>query len=197
MVAMRRLDPAWPDKRSGGITVEEFMEMPAFYGRFELIDGGIFKKPVSNFEHGTIAFLILKAYIQFDPTEELGVMRQEVNFFLQADYSPAPDVLYWRADRAPKRKVKIAPRPDLAIEVQSPDQSIKELTRKAWAYIAGGVPVVWVIQPGKQIAAIFRQGQTEPETIQPGGILDAGEVIPGFKVPMSLLFEAEAEAESE
>lgn len=188
MTAMRRLEPAWPVERSGGITVTEFAEMPFLHERYELIHGGLFKKPMSNFEHSRIAFLILRAYIKYDPDEKIGVMGQEVNFFLQDDYSPAPDVLFWKASRAPKRKVKIAPRPDLAIEVQSPNQSIKELTRKAWAYIDGGVEVVWVIQTDKPLAAIFRQGQTEPETVQPDGILDAGEIIPGFQITLSELF---------
>lgn len=189
MAAMRRLDPAWPDKRSGGITVKEFENMPALDGRYELINGGLFKKPVSNYEHGTIAFLILKAYILHDPNEDIGEMRQEINFFLQDDYSPAPDVLFWKAGRTPERKTRIAPRPDLAIEVQSPSQSIKELTRKAWAYIDGGVEMVWVIQTDKQLAAIFRPGQDEPETIQADGVLTADGLIPGFEIRLETLYK--------
>jgi Uma2 family endonuclease len=51
---------------------------------------------------------------------------------------------------------------------------------------------VWVIQPNKQIVAVFRQGQAEPETIQPDGELDGEDVIPGFKLSLKVLFEDEA-----
>lgn len=69
---------------------------------------------------------------------------------------------------------------------------MQTLTNKAKDYIQGGVRLVWVIQPNKQIVAVFRQGQPEPETIQPDGELDGEDVITGFKLPLKVFFEDEA-----
>jgi Uma2 family endonuclease len=73
--------------------------------------------------------------------------------------------------------------------VQSPEQSVQHLTEKAWDYISAGVRLVWLVHQNKDIVGVFRPGQTESETIQPGGILDGEDVIPGFKIALRDLFK--------
>ncbi|HEX2913135.1 MAG TPA: Uma2 family endonuclease [Chloroflexia bacterium] len=170
-------------------TVAEFIDLPEYNERYELIDGRLVEKPVAKFEHGLIADIINKKLWIFDPEEKLVKMLQEVSIYITSDYAPAPDLSFWVASRVPARNVPIAPRPDLAIEIQSPDQSLKSLTDKAKRYIQAGVSVVWIIQPNKEIAAVFKQGLEKPLTVQPDGVLDAEEVIPGFKVGLKTLFE--------
>lgn len=169
-------------------TAQEFERMPASNESYELIGGRIVQKPVPKVQHNLIIRRILRAYDKFDPAEQLGLMLQETNVEIGPEDTYTPDISYWVASRRPKNGVLTAPYPDLAIEVQSPGQALNGLTKKAKAYQQAGVQLVWIIQPNKKIAAVFRQGYNTPVMIQPGGELDAGEVIPGFKLKLDQLF---------
>jgi Uma2 family endonuclease len=81
------------------------------------------------------------------------------------------------------------PAPDFAIELQSQGQTVSDLTDEANDYLAGGVALVWVIYPDKEMAHIFRPGLVSPQIVTLAGELDAEAVIPGFKVPMNNLFK--------
>ena len=172
-------------------TVDEYIKLPQYHERYELIDGRLVEKPMPKYEHSVITDIFKEALLKFDPEKKLGVMRSEVSIRLRSDYSPTPDLSYWVAERVPERKVAIAPIPDLAIEIQSPDQSITELTKKAKNYIQAGIRLVWVVQPNRKLVAVFRYGSDKPVTIQPSGELDGEDVIPNFKLPVSTLFEDE------
>ncbi len=170
-------------------TAQEFEKMPEFNERYELINGKLIEKPMPKVEHGLIADIIRIALHEHDRAKNLGVMLAEISVSIREDYTPAPDLSFWMADRKPARKVLIAARPDLAIEIQSRDQRLTELRDKALEYLKAGVKLVWIIQPNKKIAAVFHLGQTKPITIQPTGELDGEDVIPGFKLKLSELFE--------
>jgi Uma2 family endonuclease len=172
-----------------GISLAEFEQMPERYDRYELLDGRIVEKPVANYEHGDIADIIRLAVKAFDHKEKLGRMRAEIGVYIADNYSPVPDLSYWKAERAPDRSMTTAPRPDLAVEIHSPGQTVKDMTDKATAYINGGVPLVWVIYPKRKITHVFRQGQRGHEIVRIDGVLDGESVIPGFSISMQSLFE--------
>lgn len=170
-------------------TVAEFEKLPESYQRVELIDGKLIEKPVLKYRHGHTAKIILKEFLRFDPDEQTGAMNPEVSVYIRDNYSPAPDLSFWLAPRVPPLDIVTAPRPDLAIEIQSPDQSAANLMRKAQEYIKAGVQIVWVIEPTKKIAAVFRQGQAKHATVQSDGLLSGEHLIPGFQIELSKLFE--------
>lgn len=171
------------------ITIEEFEQMPEFNERYELIEGRLVEKPMPKFEHSDIADFIRISYYKFDPDEKIGVMRPETSVRIRDDYASVPDLSFWLADRRPTRRTPTAPRPDLAIEIQSPDQSLKMLFDKARDYITAGAQLAWVIQPNKKTVHIFRPGQNKPEKVGRDGMLSGEEVIPGFSLAVSNLFE--------
>lgn len=172
-------------------TANEFATLPEFNERYELLDGRLAEKPMPRFEHGYISRLVLKAYDRFDPDERIGIMLAEISVRIRDDYVPTPDLSFWSVEHKPARKVAIAPRPDMAIEIQSEGQSLTSLVKKAKEYQKAGVKLVWIIQPSKKIVTVFHQGHAsrKPVTIQPDGELDGEDVIPGFKLPLTALFE--------
>lgn len=170
-------------------TAQEFARMPQFNERYELLDGKLVEKPMPKFEQSYISRLILKAYDRFDLDEQIGIMLAEISVRIREDYVPTPDLSFWIAERKPVRKIEIAPYPDLAIEIQSEGQSIKGLLQKAKEYQKAGVKLVWVIQTNKKIVTVFHQGHENPVTIQPTGELDGEDVISGFKLALTDLFE--------
>ena len=170
-------------------TADEFEKMPEFDERYELLDGKLVEKPMPKQEHGLIARLIMRAYDRFDLAENVGRMLQEVSVYIRPDYAPTPDLSFWLAARKPSRTAVISARPDLAIEIQPPGQSLKSLEAKAREYIRASVPLVWIIQPATQKVKIYRTGQAEPETVGIEDILSGEGVINGFELPVKALFE--------
>jgi Uma2 family endonuclease len=185
MTAMRRASPVTEKPL---LTVAEFEKTPESYGRYELIDGRIVEKPVAKIRHGRIAFRLQNAYVLFDPQLEKGEMLQDINFYLRENYSPAPDVLYWIAERRATEDAATAPYPDFAVEVQSPNQSLPSLRKKVREYLGVGVRLVWLVIPDKKTIEIYRPAEPELEIVGLGATLDFGDIIPGFTVTTDELF---------
>ena len=77
--------------------------------------------------------------------------------------------------------------PVLAIEIQSPSNTLDELLTKLTLYRDAGVRAVWVLNPYLRTAAIHRPGQpcvTLNETQE----LTGDPELPGFRVPVARLF---------
>jgi Uma2 family endonuclease len=76
---------------------------------------------------------------------------------------------------------------DLAIEVISPSNTPQEMNRKLADYFAAGVRAVWYVYPKKREVVVY-SSPTQSITIQENGVLDGSPVLPGFSLPLSMLF---------
>ena len=107
-----------------------------------------------------------------------------------------PDGGFVRAERMPARRARrtfICVRPDLAVEVVSPNDKAGRLERRVREYMRIGVPLLWVIYPETQTARVYRPSNDE-QLIPPDGHLDGEEVLPGFRLPLADLFPPEPAA---
>lgn len=66
-----------------------------------------------------------------------------------------PDLLVVR-DPAKITKRGIEGAPDLVVEILSPSTASKDLTRKRWAYEAGGVPEYLIVDPDERVGVLLR-----------------------------------------
>jgi Uma2 family endonuclease len=73
--------------------------------------------------------------------------------------------------------------PDLAVEILSPDDRMIKVMAKVEFYLANGVRLVWVINPEAR-TVIVMSSPTESRTLHEDDVLDGGDVIPGFSVPV-------------
>jgi Uma2 family endonuclease len=73
--------------------------------------------------------------------------------------------------------------PDLAIEILSPDQHWPQFVDKIQFYLLHGVKLVWVIDPASRTIAVQAPGQ-EGRILGAGDVLDGGDVLPGFRIPV-------------
>jgi Uma2 family endonuclease len=107
----------------------------------------------------------------------------------------APDVGFVRAERlppldAPASDGLIDGAPDLAVEVASPNQYRPGMAAKARRYLAAGTQLVWVVWPKRRDVDIWRPGDQQPSaTLTVADTLDGRDVVPGFALPVSELFE--------
>ncbi len=95
-------------------------------------------------------------------------------------------------DTSPKDWVKI--RPDLAVEVVSPNDSAEDLEEKLDDYRTAGVPLIWVIYPELRKVKIFRQDGPAGE-LREDDVLSGEDVIPGFRCPLREILPQHAPAE--
>ncbi|MBX9583703.1 MAG: Uma2 family endonuclease [Gemmataceae bacterium] len=77
--------------------------------------------------------------------------------------------------------------PTLAIEIQSPSNTLEELLSKLALYRDAGVRAVWVLNPYLRTAAIHRPGQPSV-TLNETQELAGDPELPGFRVPVARLF---------
>jgi Uma2 family endonuclease len=73
------------------------------------------------------------------------------------------------------------------VEVLSPSDSPRHVLDKVGEYLQAGVRVVWVIDPRRRHAAVYRS-ITAVREIAADGVLDGEDVLPGFRCPLAGIF---------
>lgn len=108
----------------------------------------------------------------------------------QKDTGLLPDIGFYYASRDalidPDKAYPFAP--DLAVEVASPQQYRPGMQAKARRYLAGGTALVWVVWPQRRQVDVWHPGASSPITLGMDGLLDGGDVVPGFTYPVAALF---------
>ena len=77
--------------------------------------------------------------------------------------------------------------PLLAVEILSPSDKHEDVHEKISEYLRSGVPLVWEVDPDFQTVRVF-QPNHEPIMFNRTQQLDAGDVLPGFQVPVADFF---------
>ncbi|SEJ81250.1 Endonuclease, Uma2 family (restriction endonuclease fold) [Cyclobacterium xiamenense] len=82
--------------------------------------------------------------------------------------------------------------PDLVVEILSPGNNQKELKQKYDVYEKSGVKEYWIIHPDEQTLLVYRliNGAYQPSRLLTHGDLVHSQVITGFKLTISDLFES-------
>lgn len=109
------------------------------------------------------------------------------------DHTRKPDMVFVRKSRlSPDRRRRGAIRvtPDLVAEVVSPHDEAGAVQVKLADYRRAGIPMVWVIYPETRDAYVYRSDRPDSSYVPPGGALDGGEILPGFRLSLVDLFAA-------
>ncbi len=80
--------------------------------------------------------------------------------------------------------------PEFVVELRSKSDGLKKLKKKMRdTWMANGVLLGWLIDPKKEVAYIYRQGQDEVEEVRDfdTSVLSGEEVLPGFVFPLAEL----------
>ena len=78
--------------------------------------------------------------------------------------------------------------PNLIVEVASPTDDAENLIAKAHEYLRGGAEHVCVVYPCVQQLYAYTAIDTAPRLFTVRDTLDAGDILPGFAIPLSPLF---------
>jgi Uma2 family endonuclease len=167
---------------------EEFIAQPTNRERlFELVHGEIVEK-VPTEEHGEIALIIGSAVRAFVAKHKLGRVGVEVRHQMPDDKqnSRLPDVSFVAGNRPCVTEGGIPQMPDVAVEIKSPDDSLKELREKAHYYRLNGTCLVWIVDPAKKLVVALTPD--DEQILLENEALDGGDVLPGFTLPLKEIF---------
>ena len=175
----------------GAATVEDVLAVDREYGLApELIDGVLVEK-VPGFQESILEVALMSRLIGFMEPKRQGVVTGAGGTLeILPGQVRVPDVCFVSRGRFPGGKFPKDPVPslvpDLAVEFLSPKNTEGEMSRKLRDYFAAGVRLVWYIDHRSRTAKVYTavdQVQTLTET----DVLDGGEVLPGFQLPLSKL----------
>lgn len=184
------------------MTVEEFEEFADApqnaEHRFELIYGEIIEK-VPTEEHAVTASNISGFIWNYNRQHKLGGrVAVEPRHRVEGDNHNArlPDVAYTSASRLlPLTKKGSVPQmPDLAIEIQSPNDRPHEMREKAVYYLRNGARLVWLAYPTTktvEVCTLNADGTLNIQVLKTEDTLTGGEVLPGFTIAVGAIFEVE------
>jgi Uma2 family endonuclease len=176
------------ESTSPPITAEDLERIGLAGKVVELVRGRLVVREPPGSSHGIIAMNL--GYLLSDFVRKHGrgvVFAQDTGFKIAAnpDTVRAPDVAFLRRDRLevirPSGYAAVAP--DLLAEVLSPDDRPADVLSKVADWLAAGTGVVWVIDPDRREARIYRRDGSL-DLIPAEGALGGEDVLPGFSVPL-------------
>lgn len=161
---------------------------------YEIIHGCVVEKEMCFFAAWVASSLIsyLRPYVR---AHRLGTTVQEAIFILDpaTDLRRRPDVAFLSATtwtpgkRFPKSgDLKLCP--DLAVEVTSANDIFHRVHEKVEEYFRYGSRQVWLVIPETEKVHVYT-GPLNIRVLDINDRLDAGDLIPGWSMPVASLFE--------
>jgi Uma2 family endonuclease len=170
------------------ITDEELLQLPKDGHKYEVVDGELVAVSPAGMRHEAVVTRLTATLHHFVDQRALGrAFGPDLLYVLSSGNRRGPDVSFMAADRyaaLPASTVFPSVAPDLAVEVLSPSDRMKRVLDKVGEYLDAGVRLVWVIDPVKQQAAVYRTA-TEVRYVDTAGELDGEDVLPGLRCRLS------------
>lgn len=171
------------------MTAEELLHLNLPNKRTELVRGVLVVREPAGYTHGRVAMNVaMKLGIHVERTGAGQLFAAETGFTLarKPDTVRAPDVAFIRRDRLIDPATRGFPdlAPDLVGEVLSPDDRAGEVLAKVGDWLTAGVQIVWVIDPERRSARVYRADGSET-FISAQESLDGEGVVPGFSCPLA------------
>jgi Uma2 family endonuclease len=170
------------------LTAEE-LERISIPGKVtELIRGRLVVREPPGTHHGAIAANLAYYLGDFVRRQESGtIFAQDTGFKIAADPDTvrAPDVAFVARERVSEigHRGYAALAPDLLAEVLSPDDRPGEVLEKVANWLAAGTRIVWVIDPERREARVYRQDGSLA-ILGNDDALKGEDVLPGFTCPL-------------
>jgi Uma2 family endonuclease len=170
-------------------TEEDLLRVPEDGQKYELVDGEIRVSP-AGYPHGRVCTRLTVRLGAFVEEPGLGdLLDSSTGFRMPNGNVRLPDVCFVSKDRVPadpRGFVDLAP--DLAVEVLSPNDNSRQVLDKVGEYLQAGTRLVWLIDPERRSAAVYRS-TTRVRELGPEDFLDGEDVVPGFRCRIADLID--------
>ena len=179
-------------------TVEVDLDVLPDDALYEVIDGRVVEKVMGadSLEVASILHIHLGPFVS---QADLGRTIVELVIRIDRKTQYRPDVSFisnerWPVQRKVPRKGAWDVIPDLAVEVISETDHARKVLGKTHHYFRAGVRAVWLIYPDLEIVHVY-DAFDRIRVFTKADVIDGGEVIPGFRLPLANLFKGEAAEE--
>lgn len=179
---------------SGGlVTATDLLTREKSGKSTELVRGKLVVREPPSTYHGRVQATLNVLVGSYVRAHELGaVFGQDTGFKIESnpDTVRAPDLAFvdrTRLTQIPRRGYA-ALAPDLVAEILSPDDRPGEVLTKAGEWLEAGVRLVWVIDPDRRVASVYRDNGSVM-TVSSDADVGGEAVLPGFSFRLSELFE--------
>ena len=169
-------------------TADELLHLPDKHA--ELVRGVLIVREPPGLPHGRIAVELAVALTTHARTNGLGRVYVESGFQLASnpDTVRGPDLAFISHSRIPDPEPRGFPNfaPDLAVEILSPDDRPGEVLSKVGDYLSAGTMLVWVVDPDRRLARVYRADGSE-QIVTDRESLQGEDVVPGFACPLATI----------
>ena len=167
------------------MTLEEFLASDL--EGYEYIEGELIPRMPTSMKHGTISVALILSLGAHVRGNQLGDVYTAAGFRV-GERMLIPDIAFVSNARIPDDTNKASPiPPDLAVEVVSPTDASDRIEEKAFAYLAAGTQLVWVLRPRSKTVLVYRS-ETDIQLLTQNDILTGEDVVEGFACPVAALF---------
>ena len=166
------------------MTAEELLYTNIPNKRAELVRGRLIVHEPPGGRHGNItAILGVRLGQHIDHTDAGALFVGDTGFTLSRnpDTVRGPDIAFVRKERVPDPipSTFLEFAPDLVVEVLSPNDRPGEGLAKGGDWLDAGARLVWVIDPERRVARLYRADGTEQILAETDRLLGE-DVLPGF-----------------
>jgi Uma2 family endonuclease len=174
----------------GPATLQDLLNTPKNGKKYELVDREIVVSP-GGMRHSEVGADILGLIWEFLQKNPIGkVYTSDVGISFPNGNVRSPDVTYVSnaklpGGQSPETFGEVIP--DLAVEVLSPSDSLKELGRRIGEFLDNGVPLVWLVDPARQTVTVYRS-LTETQQLTSKDTITAQPVLAGFSASIRRFF---------
>lgn len=174
-------------RRTGKMTVEEYLAIPEEAPYLEYIDGEAIEKSMGDSWHVLVGGATGFAISMYGRTHGgRSGPSGRVEFGPEgATQFRLPDQAYWAPSKPFKGGRAMQP-PTLAIEIRSPDDSMASQRAKCRYYRNHGVDVCWLVDPESRTIEVFEDGR-DGDVLGDGAVLTSRH-LPGFELSLRQLF---------
>lgn len=171
------------------MTAEELLDTSVPNKRTELVRGRLLVHEPPGGRHGYVAAnLAFRLNQHVNLTGAGAVFVGDVGFTLHRDPDTVrgPDVAFVRSNRLPQPipNTYLEFAPDLVVEVLSPNDRPGELLAKVGDWVDAGARLVWVVDPERRLARIYRADGTDYVLDDTDQLLGE-DVLPGFRCELA------------
>ena len=174
------------------MTVDDLLAMPEDGMRRELVAGELLEMTPVGRPHARTFQRINRSLDAHVLEHGLGEVYAEYGYVLERDPATvrAPDLSFVRTDRLAESSDEgyFTGVPDLAIEIVSPNDRPGEVRAKVKEYLDAGTQMVIVADPQNRDVLIHRSGHPARELLTESDVIDGGDVVPGWTLPVRDIF---------